>query len=121
MGVDARAWLNREVTGKDIYDVIVSKFDKNATYNINHDERFECDMGRIEFKYKKEERSLFYTTSEGEEESLYDYEKEPHAYIQLGMWGASEYILTEIIKCFGGYLDVNDCDDEENIYIPKSE
>jgi len=29
--------------------------------------------------------------------------------------------MTDIVKCFGGYLDENDCDDKEEFYISQKE
>ena len=40
-------------------------------------------------------------------------------FLDLGYWGSSVEIMKSIISNFSGYLDENDCDDEDPYFIAE--
>lgn len=45
--------------------------------------------------------------------------KSETTFISLGKWDSSVEIIKELVSYFGGYIDHDDCDDEEYYYIPS--
>lgn len=121
MSIDTNGFLNKEITGKDIFNVVTQKFDKNAKYHISIDSYDNSEMGNIVFKYKEENRKLFYCITADKEEGTKFINDEKHVCLKLGKWGTSINIMVEVIKCFGGYIDEDDCDEIPAYYIPKDE
>lgn len=78
--------------------------------------------GFINFKYKEEDRRLFYSYDNlNSFENLKYYSKyglenmvmAETTYLSLGCWGSSIEIIRELVAHFGGgWLDENDCDDK---------
>lgn len=121
MGVDTDGFLKPEITATDVYNVIVSKFDKNAMFYVKVDSYDNREHGSIVFDYNKEKRNIFYCVVQDKVINT-EYENgELHVSLSLGNHGSSVEIMTEIVKCFGGYLDENDCDDQDAFYIPKDD
>ncbi|OME55513.1 hypothetical protein BSK59_13635 [Paenibacillus odorifer] len=121
MGVNTHGYVRKEVTATDIFNVITSKFDKDAKFNVKEDKQGE--IGRIGFKYKDEERDIFYCigTQYPEDEFRYFDGEETYVYLDLNYWGSSVEIMSEIISHFGGWIDENDCDEFGPVYIKQSE
>lgn len=118
MSVDCKGLIIGEIAIQEVYEVIRKKFDDNATFDIT--DRFiiesdYIDAGVVIFTFNGEKRSLhiFYSSSQYDVKNISDNIDKTNNYTQLslGSWGNSEKIMTEIIKEFGGYLDINDCDD----------
>lgn len=97
-------------------------------FNPSYEKYHYCNfVGRITFSYKGEERSLFYyyTTvnfHEGakyyEEIGLMEMVESETTYINLGCYGKSEEIITDLVSNLGGgWVDVNDCDDIPYAFI----
>lgn len=100
-------------------------------YKINEhsmdNEYFTASFGFIYFKYNDENRMLFYTYSNintydnldyYSKHNLKDMVEAETTTISLGCWGDSVSIITDIVTHFGGgWIDKNDCDDEEYIYV----
>jgi len=122
MGVSTHGYVSDNVTGTDIFNLITSKFDKDAKFDIQMDKSYGSEIGRIHFKFNKEEdRSLFYCLGEVTLDRDMQFENGKYAYLSLGCWGDSVQIMTEIVRCFGGYIDDNNCDDEKEYYVPQTE
>lgn len=119
MSESTEGYLSKEITGKDVFYIITQKFDKDAKYDISIDPHDNTEMGNIYFKDGNDNRKIFYCIGEGTEGIGYK-EGEKYSCLILGNWGNSVKIMTEIIKCFGGYIKENDCDDDAiPYYIPK--
>ena len=83
--------------------------------------------GFIYFKYNGENRMLHYfydnivDLSDLEyysEHGLEDFVKAEKTHIGLSYWGSSVEIIKEILEHFdGGWIDENDCDDEEYYWV----
>ena len=121
MGTSTHGYVSDKVSATDIFNVIVSKFDKDAIFEIHEDRDGMGEIGRIHFKFKEEDRSLFYCLGEVTNERKLEFENGKYAFLSLSYWGESVQIMTEIVKCFGGYLDENDCDDKKEFYISQKE
>jgi hypothetical protein len=124
MGVDTHGYVSRQVTAMDIYNVICSKFDKDAIFDVKVENRMgtEEEIGRIYFKIGEDQRGLFVCYGENENDQKFDFDgNSKYVYLSLGHWNNSEKIMIDIVKCFGGYVDENDCDDIEAFYVPQSE
>lgn len=117
MGADTKGFLRKEVTATEVYNVIATKFDREAIYDIRTDR--DGEMGSIIFKYNDEDRSLFYCVTSDIREGT-EFDSMPHVSLILGMWGSSVHIMTEIVKEFGGYVDENDCDGIGAVYIDST-
>lgn len=103
------------------------------TYKINEhsndSENWHITSGFIYFKYNEEDRMLFYYyTNINSFENLQYYTQfglenmvlAETTFLNLGCWGSSIEIIKEIVEHFGGgWLDDNDCDDEE-YYVVKA-
>jgi hypothetical protein len=102
MSVDTKGVLNKKITGKEIYDVIIDKFDKDAIFDIkmtNYKDYDNSEQGSIFFNDGEDKRSIFYCiTSDQAIDSEYD--RIPHVNLSLGNWGNSVEIMTEILKVF---------------------
>jgi len=124
MGVSTNGYVSRKVTAMDIYNVISNKFDKESIFDVKVENRSEGEeeIGRIYFKIGEDQRSIFICYGQNENEQRFDFDgSDKYIYMSLGCWNNSEQIMTDIVKCFGGYVDGNDCDDVEAFYIPQSE
>ena len=120
MGVDTKGYLNKNVKAREIYDVIVSEFDKNAIFDIKDDIFYEgFESGAIHFKDGDDNRMLFYCVTPDKEENTEYADGKLHGNLILGAWGNSVKIMSKILSVFGGYIDENDCDSIEAYYIPK--
>jgi hypothetical protein len=119
MGVDAKGILNKSISAREVFDVIVSKYDKDAQFDVRIDSYDNTESGGIHFKDGKDQRRLFYCiVPDGAEET--EYNEIDHVSLSLGYWGNSTDIITTIVRTFGGYVDENDCDDIGFYYVPKT-
>lgn len=118
MSVDCKGLIIGEITIQEVFEIIRKKFDNNATFDVT--ERFTTEYGYIDsgvilFNFKDEKRSLhtFYSSSQSDIKNISDNIDKTKNYTQLslGSWGSSEKIMTDIVREFGGYIDINDCDD----------
>ncbi len=144
MSVDTLGKIRGYVNASEILNFIRQKYDSEAistveksTYNkldeitypfelnehSDDSEHYYIESGFIYFTYNNENRSLFYCYSNinpYENMSYYinhglkDMVLSETTSINLGNWGDSVKIITEIISHFGGgWIDENDCDSEE--------
>ena len=121
MGVSTHGYVSDKVVGIDVFNIITSKFDKDAKFDIQMDKSYGSEIGRVYFKFNDEDRNLFYCLGEITPDRDMDFKNGKYAYLSLGCWGNSVQIMTEIVKCFGGYIDENDCDDKNEFYVPQAE
>jgi hypothetical protein len=120
MGVCTKGILSKEITAREVFDVIVSKYDKDAQFDVGIDKFDNTECGRIYFKVGENQRSIFYCVTEDKEEST-EYDGVSHTILSLGSWDDSIEIMSNIIKVFGGYIDENDCDDIGYFHVDKDE
>lgn len=120
MGSSIKGYLSKNVSSKDIFDIIVSNYDKNAIMNMTYRGRFTTKQAEeIFFRNGNKSRSIYYyIDSESIKKTQYDGSNE-YVCISLSNWGNSVDIITDIVKKFGGYIDNSDSDEIELIYIPK--
>lgn len=116
MSVDTDGFINKNVGAKMIYDVIIDCFDKEAVFNVEVSKYDNKESGFIHFKDGEDIRQLFYCITRDREDLFND----EHVCLSLGCWGNSVDIMAGILKKFGGYMDENDCDDVDVIYIPQN-
>lgn len=86
--------------------------------------------GFIIFSHNEEKRMLFYcyyninhleNIKYYSDRGLEEMVREETTYISLGYWGNSVEIIKDILQHFdGGWLDENDCDDNEFYYVGGS-
>lgn len=107
----------------------LSHLDWEYTINEHSDDNVNWyDIsGFIYFKYNGENRMLHYfydniiDLSDLEyysEHGLEDFVKAEKTHIGLSYWGSSVEIIKEILEHFdGGWIDENDCDDEEYYWV----
>lgn len=148
MGVDTCGRLLGHVRKEEVINYIYHNWDKDVRSNINcydcndwrgkdfikeiydKDKNIYSEYGRIDFKYKDEQRSLFYCYNSYnayenlefyKKHGLEDMVKSETTFISLGKWESSVEIVKELVSYFGGYIDHDDCDDEEYYYIPSTQ
>lgn len=121
MGVSTQGYIGRTIMAVDIYDVIVDKFDKDAKFDIKIEDRdgIAEEIGFIRFKDGEDERKIFLCYGEKEQHHTFDLDK--YIFLTFGCWGRSSEVMIKIVGCFGGYVDENDCDEIDPIYVPQSE
>jgi hypothetical protein len=147
MGVDTKGRLKGFITHEEVLNFIKQKYDENAVsyvklenYGSDKDkewikERYDESgnwlswSGFINFKDDEENRSLFYCYTNHNayenlefysEYGLEDMVKEQTTSISLGFHGNSVDIIKSLVIEFGGWLDENDCDDEQYYPIIKN-
>lgn len=108
MGVDTRAILTKGTTLEQIVEALGNKY---STVKVNNGSSSEY---------------FFITFLDGKDARQLCVSFDPYAsyldsglngtYISLGMWGNSIQIAKYLCETFGGYIDENDCD-EEDYYI----
>ena len=141
MGQDTRCKVRGYLSHEKLFQFIKENWDETAEmriekkvmnllsnyegqYIINQhsedDNNWYDYMGYIDFKYKGEERSLFYLYENIRFKT--DLINAETTYLNLGCYGKSVEIMKEILLHFGGgWLDENDCDDKDYDYIEGSE
>jgi hypothetical protein len=115
MGVDTKGYINKEIDIREVFYVIVTKYDENAEIDFeakDYSEDYKTETASIFFKDGEDQRRLFvYKELTGKEDTS----------LILGYWNNSIDIMANIVKCFGGRLLENDCSELEPINIPKDE
>jgi hypothetical protein len=106
MGVDTKAILRKGTTIEQIEKAISAKYTDVKVHAPEKDFMF------IIFKDGEDQRQLAvsFTNSCEREDGI------AGVWTSLGMWGNSVEIMKYLCETFGGYLDENDCDDQE--YYP---
>lgn len=141
MGVDTIVKIPGKVESNKIFDFIKKNFDENATNDVKIKVQSQelvnsltesnsiilgteliFESGFIHFRYKEEQRSLFFFYGNYYLPAPYAIEKNldsntrelngDNTDLILGASGYAVEILTQIAKEFGGYIDENDCDDK---------
>lgn len=144
MGCDTKGKIKGYVKAEEILNFIQQKYDPNAKsyvtrhqiapineiswkykFNKHSDDKdhWYDEAGYINFTYKDEQRQLFYFYSNINSFENIDYYKDlglldmvkaETTSLNLGYWGSSVEIITELVSQFGGgWVDNNDCDSEE--------
>jgi hypothetical protein len=103
MGVDTKAILRKGTTIEQIKDAIVVK------YGNGEIRATAPDFMYVNFEDGTDKRNIAvsFTNSCERENGI------AGVWLSLGMWGNSVEIARYLCETFGGYLDENDCDDEE--------
>ena len=141
MGIDTIVKIPGKVESSKIFDFIKEHFDKNAINDVETkvqsqnflDSLIESnsiilgtelifESGFIHFRYKEEQRNLFFFYGNYYSPAPYAIKKNldsntrelngDNTELILGASGYAVEILTKIAKEFGGYIDENDCDDK---------
>jgi hypothetical protein len=113
MGVSTEFFTPKDLTFAEFVQLVETTLEVKTEHHRYED---EMNYGNIGFDYNGEDRQLHFHRHN------YDYDKEtPHTLMSFGQWGSSVEILTKIGQQLGGWLDENDCDDEPNVYIEKTE
>lgn len=122
MGVDANFYTRKKISFIQAKEVIENEFGVSVTMEIIPDPLPDKrDWCMFYFTLKCGERrnlSFFPRSRDKQTWGTYDQvDVGEHACFHFSYWGKSTEILTRIGQHFGGYLDVNDCDSELDIYI----
>lgn len=147
MGVDTKGRLLGFIKPEEVLNLIKQKYDKDAKSYVKLDnygsdkemewikERYDDSgnwltwRGFITFNDGEENRSLFYCyTNHNSYENLEFYSecgledmiKTETTHVSLGRGGNSVDIIKTLVTEFGGWIDEDDCDDEEYYPIVKN-
>ena len=115
MSASTIAYLDKGISAKEIYDVIIQQIDNEARFDIKMTDYSNNESGYIHFTINEESRHLFYCIV-NDKENLFNGE---HVSISLGYSQDSVSVLYKILSCLGGYLLENDCDVIMEKYVPK--
>lgn len=118
MGVSTKGYINNDIKWGDVYQYIKENIDDTATHDFRNIEGIKTH-GDIIFKYKGENKTLFFcSTRDIIEGTEYDGSIE-HGNLILCSSEYSVELMQEIVAQFGGYVDDNNCDTINAYYIPK--
>lgn len=127
MGVDTKGITKVSVNPLDIAQFLysmtsISLEDRRAgktptVSGISIHPTFEDKFHQITFKYKGEDRMISVFWDGNCKNDYADVTSDSVTLLSLGCWGSSEEIIRVILDHFGGgWIDVNDCDEED--YVP---
>lgn len=141
MGIDTKVAIPGKIEPNKIFDFIKEYFDENAISDVEAKVQSQelldsfvelgnvilgkeliFESGFIHFRYKEEQRSLFFFYSNNYGFDAYTFKNNllnntrelngDNTSLSLGASGYAVEILTKIAKEFGGYIDEDDCDDK---------
>ena len=125
MSVSCNGLLLGKVSVEEIANVIKQKlgcdFKIEKSYHGNKNGLQQYDgyytiYRTITFTYKGENRmlSVYFDSMQHDVKQHKDCVDLSNIYTQISVnsWGSSEEIIASIVSEFGGYIDVNDCDDK---------
>lgn len=141
MGIDTKVAIPGKIEPNKIFDFIKEHFDENAisdveakvqsqelldsfveSGNVILGKELIFESGFIHFRYKEEQRSLFFFYANYYGFDAYTFKNNllnntrelngDNTSLSLGASGYAVEILTQIAKEFGGYIDEDDCDDK---------
>jgi len=118
MGVDSKFYTVKQPTIEKVERIIKDNF--KYIHTIECDRHSGDSWYRIQFSHKGTIRDLSYFPNSIDKQTWgtdCEMSHDPYGYMSLGMWGDSGEVLTIIGRNIGGWLDVNDCDDELDVYI----
>lgn len=108
--------IDDELELVEIYDFVKQHLDPNAKLNEYANRFGEVREVAIYFHYKNDERRLFCMDHNGREFSK-NGAKHRMIIMDLDFWGSSVEIMKGIVSFFGGYLEENDCDEEDAYHL----
>ena len=103
MGVDTKAIIRKDVSLKELIGVLSKKYGKVEVHTTHSD-----DFYQLIFKDGEDRRQMAVFFDAAERTYKID-----GVLLSLGHWGNSIEIMKYLLDLFGGYLDENDCDDED--------
>jgi hypothetical protein len=124
MSVDTHGMINRKIDVEEVYNFIINTFDKNAKLDKKIDSYDNKPKGYILFNDGKDDRQMFFCN--GQDKTKYDREYPnlsfndedlSYLWLDLKLYGNSVEDMKIIINHFGGYVDENDCDDNDWYYL----
>lgn len=115
MGASTKGYISTEISLNNIFNVVLTKYDKNATMDAETKEYSE--------DYKVEYASIFFKNGENNRRLwVYrDLNRKEDTSLDLGYWNNSVDIMIDIVKSFGGKVKENDYLDIDPVDIPKDE
>lgn len=144
MSVDTKGKLKGKVSIEDVANFIEKKFGIVTSIRKSKDSVYEeadymkefygdiptTETAYISFEYNCEKRNIFYFYSNYNtyenlemysEYGLEEMVKSETTDLIIGCWGSSVEIMKSIVAHFGGWVDEDDCDDNEYYEIEKSD
>lgn len=118
MTAKTHGYITKEIELDQIYRFILKWFDPNAKITRYENTLGETNEMAVYFTYKGEERRLFAIIYKSRKFSK-NGEKERHIFLDLGYWGSSVEIMKSIISNFSGWIDENDCDNDNPYFIAE--
>ena len=126
MSTDTKGLLKGNVSHIEIIEFLKKKFgiteiDHSVKSGGVSEKVYDKIMydGYIYFKYKEEQRSIFYISEHPKGKSYTEVDDGEYTYVSLGHNELAEEIIESIVAEFGGYYDRDDCDDEGFVPISK--
>lgn len=124
MSIDTKGIINKKIEAEEIYNFIVNKIDKNAKF-IPERYNSSIPVQHVVFQDSTGDRTLTIICDSDKGKSEYSKlnftdDENNYVWLSLGKYGDSIQIMKTIVNQFGGYVDEDDCDDEDYYYIPAN-
>lgn len=109
MSVDTIAIIRKETTLIEIFDYLKQTYENVEIKESTYMDKFGC----FYFNDNKDTRTMYYSLDYDDIEKIYGI---CGIKLSLGFWGNSFEIMKNLCNTFGGFVDENDCD--ENDFVP---
>lgn len=118
MSVDTLGVPLRNVTPAEVLGVVRTLFDKNAELAPLPSDRSMAKKGYVEFNYQPDGRRMLWVFVQDYDDGYIECPAPPlpRTYLDFGMWGHSEEIMTKVLAALGGGYVVPSDSDSETYY-----
>ena len=118
MSVDTLGVPLRNVTPAEVLGVVRTLFDKNAELAPLSSDRSIAKKGHVKFNYQPDGRRILWVFVQNHDDGYIECPALPlpRTYLNFGMWGHSEEIMTKVLAALGGGYVVPSDSDPETYY-----
>lgn len=118
MSVDTLGVPLRNVTPAEVLGVVRTLFDKNAELTPLSSDRSIAKEGHVDFNYQPDGRRMLWVFVQNYDDGYIECPALPlpRTYLNFGMWGHSEEIMTKVLAALGGGYVVPSDSDSETYY-----
>lgn len=113
MSVETLGVPLRNVTPAEVFEVVRTLFDKNAELAPLSSCRSIAKEGHVDFNYQPDGRRMLWVFVQNYNDGYIECPAPPlpRTYLNFGMWGHSEEIMTKVLAALGGgYVIPSDSD-----------
>lgn len=112
MGIRVTGIIDKKLDARDIFNILGEMCEECHLYRLE-------DCAKIKFVYNKEDRELF-TSTENKEENYYSFlNSETYTTLIMGSDSVGLGIVTKILSHFGGWMFNEEFENMGYTFIPK--